>query len=74
MESRRVFIIGFLLLSLALMVHGPEGQRKLAGGASHRIITDMETAPEGAAEMARFPAPLRGAFAFATDPVVGTTG
>ncbi len=56
------------------MVHGPEGQRKLAGGANHRIRADMETAPEGRWKCRGFQRPLRGAFSLVVDPVVGTTG
>jgi hypothetical protein len=38
-------------------INGPEGQRKLAGGASHRIRRKIERAPEGAPEIARLAPP-----------------
>jgi len=51
-------------VSLALLVNGPEGLWKLAGGVSHRIMSNMKPAPEGTAETGRFPAPLPGRILF----------
>ena len=49
-----------LLLSLAKLVHGPEGQRKLAGGASHRTQQPMNNHPGSGGGTPMFPAPLPG--------------
>jgi hypothetical protein len=45
-------------------VNGPEGQRKLAGGASHRFRSKIECAPEGALEVSPFPPPPPGRIRF----------
>ena len=42
----------------------PEGEWKLAGGASHRIRRKIERAPEGALEIARLPPPPPGRIPF----------
>ena len=51
---------GNLLLSLAKLVHGPEGRRKLAGGASHRNQQPMNNHPGSGGGTPMFPAPLPG--------------
>ena len=48
------------LLLLAKLVHGPEGQWKLAGGASHRTQPPMTNRPGRGGSTASFPAPLPG--------------
>ena len=48
-----------LILGETEAPHGPEGQRKLAGGASHRIIAKMQSAPAGAAEDSGTPSGVR---------------
>ena len=50
----------------------PEGLRKLAGGANHRITRENTSAPDGAAETGGIPAPLRGASVVSPDPVAAS--